>query len=151
MFADGSSEGDFETHKIIAESREGSRVQTERINAIIEAALIEKKSGRNKLKEKEWLERVASAISELPETGPPDHPLQASGMNSPKQMTLWYLAALGAWEEARHKDAVKADKILRETGEVVFGSADLSDGLARVVHHNEWSIGKQKAKTKGGK
>jgi hypothetical protein len=150
MFADGSSEGDFKFHREITDSREGSRIQTERINALIEAAVTKRKGRPNEGGEKEWLATVAAAISELPETSPdPARPMMAYGMNSPKQMALRYIAALGEWEETRHKDSVKADKIMRETGEVVFGSRDVTDGLEHIAHHNEWLIGKKKEKTGG--
>jgi len=150
MFADGSSEGDFKFHREITDSREGSRIQTERINALIEAAIVKRKGRPNEGSEKEWLATVAAAISELPETSPnPARPLMAYGMNSPKQTALSYIEALGSWEETRHKDAAKADKIMRATGEVVFGSADLIDGLERIVHHNKWAIGKKQDKTGG--
>jgi hypothetical protein len=149
MFADGSSEGDFQYHKEVAESREGARVQTERINTILEAAIIKRKGRPNEGSEKEWLATVAAAISELPETALEGRPKTAMGMTSPKQDALRYIAALGEWEDSRHKDAVKADKIMRETGEVVFGSKDVTDGLEHIAHHNEWLIGKKKEKTGG--
>jgi hypothetical protein len=149
MFADGSSEGDFQAHQYITDSREGSRIQTERINAIIEKALIERKASPNQPNEKEWLDRITSAISELSETAPPDRPMMAAGMNSPKQSALRLIAALGDWEETRHKDPVRAGKILKERDAVIVGTSDLTDGLSKIVRHNEWLIGKQKA-NKGG-
>ena len=152
MFADGSSEGDFRLHREITDSREGARIQTERINALIEAAVIKRKDRPNEGAEKEWLATVAAAISELPEASPdPVRPKMAYGMNSPKQTALRYIAALGEWEETRHNDPVKADKLMRETGEVVFGSRNLIDGLEHIVHHNKWTIGKKKREDRRGK
>jgi hypothetical protein len=148
MFADGSSEGDFKFHKEVIDSREGSRIQTERINAIIEEALLDKKAGRNNLSEKEWLDQIASAISALPETGPPNKPAMAEGMNFPKQNALRMIGYLGEWEEKRHKDPVRAGRVLKES-DVIYGTSDLPDGLAKVIAHNERMIGKRKA-DKGG-
>jgi hypothetical protein len=149
MFDDGSSEGDFQVHKDITDSRMASKLQTERINAIIEEALLSRPDKPNQAKEKEWLEHITSEISNLPERGSPDKPRMAMGLLFAKQNTLSLLKALGEWEETRHNDPVRAGKILKERDAVVVGTSDLTDGLTKIVRHNEWLIGKQKA-NKGG-
>jgi len=148
MFADGRSEGDFKFHKEVTDSREGSRIQTERINAIIEEALLDKKAGRNKLSEKEWLDQITAAISALPETGPPDKPAMAQGMNSPKQNAIRMIGYLSQWEEKRHSDPVQAGNVLKQS-DVVYGTSDLPDGLAKIIARNEQMIGKRKADNGG--
>jgi hypothetical protein len=148
MFADGSSEGDFKLHKQVTDMREGARVQTERITAIIQEALLDKKARPNKLSEKEWVDQITSAISALPETGPPDRPAMSEGMTSPKQNAIRWISYLGDWEDKRHKDPVQAGKVLKQS-EVVYGASDVSDGLAKIIAHNQQLAGKLKA-DKGG-
>ena len=141
MFADGSSEGDFKLHKQIADSREGSRIQTERINAIIEKALADKKAGRNSLGDKEWLDQITSAISALPETGTFDKPDMKRGMSYPKQNALRLIGYLAEWEKTRRYDPVSAGNMLKQS-DIIFGSSDVQEGLAKLVGDNKQKIAK---------
>jgi hypothetical protein len=144
MFADGSSEGDFKLHKQVTDSREGSRIQLERINAIIEKALADRKASPNQIQvanEKEWLNRITLAIAELPETGPPDKPNMSHGMNSVKQEAIRLIGFLGEWEETRHNDPVRAGKTLKQS-DVIFGASNVQEGLAKVVGDNKRKIAK---------
>jgi hypothetical protein len=145
MFDDGSSEGDFEIHKIIADSREASRLQIERINAIIENTLLSIKANPGKATEQEWIEQIISEIAQLPDRGPPDKPSMAMGLSGIKQDTLRLLGSMREWAGLRHKDAARAVSALNHDA-VIIDASDLLDGLTRIVRHHETLIGKRKAK-----
>jgi len=149
MFNDGSSEGDFQVHKLITDSREGSKLQTERINTIIEKALVSRRANLSQTREKEWLEQITFEIASLPENAPSGKQWMAMGLASAKQNTLRLLGALDEWEETRHADPVRAGKILKERDAAIVGTSNPIDGLTKIIRHNEMLIGKQKA-LKGG-
>lgn len=149
MFEDGSSEGDFSTHEFITNSRLASKLQTERINEILQVALLSRQNKRGRFLKtgKEWLQDLASEISQLSETPPPNQPLVVIGWSSPKDRSINLLKTLSDWEDARPTDSLKANQILRSQGSL-FGASDVQDGVLKIIRHNENLL--RKNSLKGG-
>jgi hypothetical protein len=138
MFEDGSSEGDFSTHEFVTNSRAASKLQMERINEILQAALLARHNtkGQSLKTNKQWLQDIASEISQLPQTAPPNQPSAAMGLISSKEGSLALLKDLIEWEDVRHTDSLKANGILRNQGSL-FGASDVQDGVLKIIRHNE--------------
>ena len=139
MFEDGSSEGDFSTHESITNSRLASKLQTERINEILRAALLSRQNakGRSLKSSKEWLQDIVSEITQLPETAPPNQPSVAIGLTSAKSDALTLLKNLIEWEEVRHTDSMKAYGILQQRLDFMIGTSDVQNGVLKIIRHNE--------------
>jgi hypothetical protein len=139
MFEDGSSEGDFSTHKEVADSRNASKLQTERINEILQSALLYRQNtkGQSLKPDKEWLQDVIYEISQLPEDAPPQHPDVVVGLTYAKKWHLSSLKNLIEWEDARHTDSMKAYGILQQRLDFMNGASDVQGGLLNLIRHNE--------------
>lgn len=137
VFEDGSSEGDFNCRKLIMGSRLGARMGFERIDKILQEALrvIQGEVRESETGKKEWLEQVISDIAALSDQSLPGE--VNSGFHYAKEMTLNNLKTLREWEDAKKSDSIKADKLLRERGEGIAGTRDLSDSMTRIVRFNE--------------